>query len=94
MSNPSQNGAGNKLLLAVSVMSAFWMTYQYGGTFFDRSSPILKRMLSESDLWLWSDLVIGLWYFAAWVVFFVVASVSTHLVLSLLLGWVLTRFFF
>jgi hypothetical protein len=51
-------------------------------------------MLSESDLWLWSDLVIGLWYFAAWVVFFVVASVSTHLVLSLLLGWVLTRFFF
>jgi len=94
MSHPPHSGAGGKLILAVAILSALWTTYEYGGRFYDRSAPILNRMLNSSDLWLWSDLFISLWYPTAYVVFFVAASIATHLLLSILASWVLTPLFF
>lgn len=86
-------GAARALVLSVSIMSALWSTFNHGGRFFERSEPILADMLYSSQLWLWSDLIIGLWFWASWAVFFMFAAITTDLLLSLLVGWLMTRFF-
>jgi len=93
MAAGSQDGAGKKLIFAISLLTGLWMTYQAGGQFYARSAPILNRMIHNSELWLWSDLIVGLWFIASWVVFFVIACIAVQLLLSVITGWLLARFF-
>jgi hypothetical protein len=74
------------------MIAGFWLTYLHGGQFFERSAPILRGMLRESTLWLWSDLIVSLWWVLAWVVFFVIASTSVQITLAFIIGWIASRF--
>ncbi len=86
----SRQGSGNRLITVIALLTAFWTTYKHGGTFYALSAPRLADMVRQSELWLWTGLIIDLWFIVAWVVYFVIAATSIHLLLSLIVGWVLT----